>query len=120
MQKKVCEVCRHPYESEDHLCRKAIPGPILKEGETPRGAMLLAGPEYRETIIYILGPERQQYARLFSAAPELLTELIAAMELLEDLCDRHLRHSAAVTRALVQKRIDAARDAIAKATGQEG
>lgn len=25
MQKKVCEVCRHPYESEDHLCRKAMP-----------------------------------------------------------------------------------------------
>lgn len=94
-------------------------GPILNEGETPRGVMLLAGEDY-ETVIYLQGPERQQYDRLFAAAPELLTELIAAMELLEDLCDRHLRHSVAVTRALVQKRIDAARDAIAKATGKEG
>lgn len=25
MQKKMCEVCRHPYESEDHLCRKDMP-----------------------------------------------------------------------------------------------
>lgn len=25
MQKKMCEVCRHPYESEDHLCREAMP-----------------------------------------------------------------------------------------------
>lgn len=22
---KLCETCRHPYESEDHLCRKAMP-----------------------------------------------------------------------------------------------
>lgn len=25
MQKKVCEVCWRPYESEDHLCRKDLP-----------------------------------------------------------------------------------------------
>lgn len=25
MQKKVCEVCRRPYESEDHECREAMP-----------------------------------------------------------------------------------------------
>lgn len=25
MQKKVCEVCRRPYESEDHECREDMP-----------------------------------------------------------------------------------------------
>jgi|SRR5690606_27570841 len=25
MQKKMCETCRHPYESEDHLCRESMP-----------------------------------------------------------------------------------------------
>lgn len=94
------------------------PGPIFIDGETPKGLMLLAGPEDRETVIYIQGPERQQFARLFAATPELLAELTAAMELLENLCDRHLRHSVAVARDLVQKRIDAACDAIAKATGE--
>lgn len=51
--------------------KKHTPGPILNDGETPRGVMLLAGPEDRETVIYLQGPERQQYARLFAAAPNM-------------------------------------------------
>jgi hypothetical protein len=42
--------------------RKALamgptPGPILNEGETPRGVMLLAGLEDRKATIYLYGPE---------------------------------------------------------------
>jgi len=63
--------------------------------------------------------EARANARLIAAAPELLAELVASVERLEELRDRHLLHAAAVTRALVQKRIDAARVAIAKATGED-
>jgi len=108
---------------------KHTPGPILKEGETPLGVMLLAGPEDRETIIYLHGPERQQYARLFTAAPELLTELQAAHQIIRNALAvmstkqklewgrRNARDGVegeGVTRANERAAV------IARATGQEG
>jgi hypothetical protein len=95
---------------------KHTPGPILKEGETPLGVMLLAGPEDRETIIYLHGPERHQCARLFTAAPELLRALIF-------LVNAHEHPAASSGRRgvleYVPVALDHARAAIARATGQE-
>jgi hypothetical protein len=56
--------------------------------------------------------------RLRDAASDLLAELQANREKLIELRDRHLDHAATVVRALVQKRIEAADAAIAKAKGE--
>lgn len=98
---------------------KHTPGPILNDGETPKGVMLLAGPEDRETVIYLQGPERQQYARLFEAAPELLEAAKSARDVLAAAIKAALEGStdADVAEHIVIKKLDAA---IARATGQEG
>lgn len=97
---------------------KHTPGPILNEGETPRGVMLLAGPEDRKTIIYLYGPERQQYARLFVAAPELLDAAKSARDALAVAIKVAWEGStdADVAERVVIKKLDSA---IARATGQE-
>lgn len=63
-----------------------------------------------------IGVTNDRDAPLFAAAPQMLAELKADLESLIDLRDKHLSHTAAVVRALVQKRIEATQAAIAKAT----
>lgn len=59
--------------------------------------------------------EHQANAALIAAAPELLTALAAAVEAMTEMQEKHLNHCAAVTRAILQKRIDAARAAVREA-----
>lgn len=98
---------------------KHTPGPILNDGETPKGLMLLAGPEDRETVIYLQGPERQQYARLFAAAPELLEAAKSARDVLAAAIKAAWEGytDADVAENIFIKKLDAA---IARATGGEG
>lgn len=61
--------------------------------------------------------EIEAISRRVEAIPDLERELIANREILIDLRDNHLNHAAAVVRALVQKRIEAADRALSKAKG---
>ena|SRR5690625_535230 len=103
------------------MSNQHTPGPwTAHKNRLNRDEWHVASPKRYPAFTVLCGTvEAEANARLIAAAPELLAELVASVERLEELRDRHLLHAAAVTRALVQKRIDAARVAIAKATGED-
>jgi len=98
---------------------KHTPGPWIS---TTTGSILVDKPgEQLDRAIATtceLRKEQHANARLIAAAPELIENSQRNVEIMIELRDKHLSHTATVIRSLLQKRIEATCAAIAKAKGE--
>lgn len=99
---------------------------VKQDNNTYDGVLKVYGPRSlgRDPICVLFGHRwrwnvREANANLIASAPDLLYELQENRAMLISLRDSHFLHgAAAVSKALIQKRIEAAEKVINKATGE--